>query len=109
MSPEELREKVARVVRYAIEDNHCPGEAALAVVREAMREPSEEMMKAGVAANDRYALEVAPCSGFRANDSWRAMLAASPLWEPVHLTTDEQEVFAAALRRSAKIVREPGA
>lgn len=39
-------------------------------------EPTEEMMAAGVIANDKYALEVSPCSGFRAYDCYKAMLSA---------------------------------
>ena len=41
---------------------------------EAMRDPTDDMMAAGRAANDNYASEVAPCSSFRANDCWKAMI-----------------------------------
>ena len=41
---------------------------------EAIRVPSQAMQYAGRDANDKYAAEVAPCSAFRAHDSWTAMI-----------------------------------
>lgn len=40
-------------------------------------EPTLAMQDAGREANDKYATEIAPCSAFRAIDTWRAMLAAA--------------------------------
>jgi hypothetical protein len=88
MTPEELREKVARAIACHHEEAGCVGtfpcgalcscvqdaEAALAVVREAMREPSREMV---IAALDRPASDDLMYYGV-----WTAMLAASPLREP---------------------------
>jgi hypothetical protein len=90
MTPEELREKVARAmfarsplysglqweaVNPLTRDMWLgDADAALAVVREAMREPSREMV---IAALDRPASDDLMYYGV-----WTAMLAASPLREP---------------------------
>lgn len=100
MTPEELREKVARALfRSAVDDGghingflpynqqpeatqrhyECLADAAISVVREAMREPSDAMERA--AAMDIYRHQ----DGLAWEDAatcYRAMLAASPLREP---------------------------
>lgn len=40
------------------------------------REPTQNMFEAGTSANDKYATEIAPCSGFRTIDAWQAMIDA---------------------------------
>lgn len=101
MTPEELREKVARALfRSAVDDGghingflpynqqpeatqrhyECLADAAISVVREAMREPSEEMMDAWEKLKhpphheNRLATKQA--------NIYRAMLPHSPLAEP---------------------------
>lgn len=79
MTPNELREAVAKEIRAArnalnptslvtfpIPSDYLLADAAICVVREAMREPSEEMLLAGKECEAK---------------AWRAMLAASPLRE----------------------------
>lgn len=88
MSPAELREGVARAIREALRaDGSCvrsdicgdvscvccleAGDAALAVVREAMREPDAGMLKACLerdGSDDDLYVSI-----------WRAQFAASPL------------------------------
>lgn len=82
MTYEELREAVAEAIDGAASSANyfAQADAALATVREALREPSEEMQRA---AGRR--LVRAP----RADDTiyaatWRTMLAASPLGGPGH-------------------------
>lgn len=91
MTPEELREKVARAIGSSLLDGALhfdwrvhleEADAALSVVSEAMREPSEEMMDRGVA----FALNVKIGSDYGwtpyVRDMFTTMLAASPLAEP---------------------------
>ena len=94
MTPEELREKVARALfRSAVDDGghingflpynqqpeatqrhyECLADAAISVVRGAMREPTPEMVAACLdrdGSDDDLYVQI-----------WRAMLAASPLRE----------------------------
>lgn len=97
MSPEyeALREKVARAIVRADEQNgggpwewhlqqgkhamapiYDRADAALRVVAEALREPSEAMKARGSSA---LVLWVAPA--MHVGDAWRAMLAAHPIME----------------------------
>lgn len=95
MTPKELREAVARAICAASDCEpwddatallkRCllaEADAALAVVREAMREPSDQMVDAGEACDQPaatysgYAIEYATCERH-----WAAMYGASPLAE----------------------------
>lgn len=89
MTPEELREAVARAIEPAliraaiqIQKNDFAGtlplsqevaDAAIATVREALREPTAAMWRAGL----RQLL-----NGDGGREIWRAMLAASALGGP---------------------------
>jgi len=78
---EEMVERVARALIDAdstmegYHESHIEAKRKYACAAiKAMRDPTEEMIAAGRDANDEYASEVAPCSSFRALDSWRAMI-----------------------------------
>ena len=75
MTPEELREAVAREMPEVLGPTHrlILADAALAAVREALREPTREMhmgaqSTTGAIITRKHSAEI-----------WRAMLAASPL------------------------------
>lgn len=91
MSPEELRDAMVRAMNEAAlkartenpdisdeEYDAVQADAALAVVREAMREPSDDMLTAieSVQVAGDFAIEV------ESRAIYAAMLAASPLREP---------------------------
>lgn len=91
-----LREKVARAIcpNCAGHDNDCTAEncrayenadAALAVVREALREPDEAMLDKGQHVNSEWLNNNAPLGERRYREPAKAvflgMLAASPLAE----------------------------
>jgi hypothetical protein len=85
MTPAELREKVARAIESADQTLRplpewrlAMADAALAVVREAMREPTPEMLKAAHREEDLCAIHNYGGSP-RVEDTWAIMLAASPL------------------------------
>lgn len=102
MTREELREKVARAILLSsgwaadeiddpisgpslIESALPAADAALAAVREALREPSDGMIHQGAASHDHPSVYMGgPSMNGRnkADRMWRAMLAASPLAEP---------------------------
>jgi hypothetical protein len=78
MTPDELREAVARAIEDADQTLRplpewrlAVADAALAVVREALREPTHKMLTASY-------------FGDNAQEMWVAMLAASPLGGPGH-------------------------
>lgn len=85
-TPRELEERMTETVRQKLV-NVCPGNptplseeiaaAALAVVREALAEASEEMQIA--AASERHYRHSDGLSYDDAEIAWRSMLAASPL------------------------------
>lgn len=89
MTSEELRARVARAIGAALLDDapHFDwqvylgeADAALAVIREAMREPSEEMMDAWE--NLKHPPHHENRLATKQANIYRAMLAASPLAEP---------------------------
>jgi hypothetical protein len=80
MTPDELREAVARALpEYLGTMNRLLlADAALAVVREALREPSVDMLKAAHHEEDQCAIHNYGGSP-RVEDIWAIMLAASSL------------------------------
>ena len=79
MTPDELREAVARAMPEVLGPTHrlILADAALAVVREALRKPTKAMLRA--AAEDEDGWRRMPYPEVRHALHWRAMLAASPL------------------------------
>lgn len=90
MTPDELSEAVARAL--VEEDQYLRGmdewslamaDAALAVVREALREPMPEMLKAAHHEEDQCAIHNYGGSP-RVEDIWRVMFDKSALGGPGH-------------------------
>lgn len=94
MTPDKLREAVARAISAShfkwerdvepeVWDVHRHmADAALRVVREALREPSEAMLTAGL--SPLWNMSGSEPQGEDATETWRAMLAASALGGPGH-------------------------
>lgn len=84
VTPADLRDRlVARLCALglvSVSDAPFVADAALRVVREAMRTPSVEMRRAFHVANEEYEDGAAYPEG-SPDYQWRAMLAASPLRE----------------------------
>lgn len=89
MTPEELREKVARAIGSSLLDGALhfdwrvhleEADAALSVVREALREPTPEMLEA-VGRRDDQAFAWGNAHGATFEELWAVALAASALRE----------------------------